>query len=212
MSNIIPVDTVLSTAYFPPIDYFVAIAKSKLAKVETCENYQKQTYRNRCNISTPTGVLSLSIPIKKTESSLISDIEIDYSKPWLQQHQRALVSAYASSPFFEYYQDEIFAMLEYKEKYLLDLNTNLLRTIVPLCGLNNELQMTSVYTPSYPEEVKDYRSLISPKKPSPIFEGENPIKEKPYYQVFSQQQGYLSNLSILDLLFNEGPNAISFLI
>lgn len=205
-------DTILSSAYFPPVDYFVAIANSStFVKIDASENYQKQSYRNRTNIYATDGLLSLIVPILKSESSKISDIEIDYSKPWVVQHERAITSAYGHSPFFEYYKDEIFGILECGEKSLLNMNMYLLRTIMSLCELRTEVQLASEYIDVYPEGIKDYRNNIHPKKVSPIFEPEGSRKIKAYYQVFSKKEGFISNLSILDLLFNEGPNASSFL-
>jgi hypothetical protein len=113
----------LSTAYFPPVEYFVAMVNNKRVKLEQYESYSKQSYRNRCNIFASDGTLSLTIPvITAGNNTPIRDIKIDYSKKWLLQHKRALVSAYMSSPFFEYYQDDIFNVLESGEEYLFDMN------------------------------------------------------------------------------------------
>lgn len=202
----------LSTAYFPPIDYFVAIANGGEVRLEQCESYSKQSYRSRCNIFACDGVLSLTIPVVTSGNNTpIRDVKVDYTKKWLQQHTRALVSAYMSSPFFEYYQDEIFAVLESGEKYLFDLNCRLLDILMENLGLNKGIVLTEDYLPSHliGGDVLDYRDKIHPKKGSPIFTEE--LKQKPYYQVFSQKYGFVSGLSVLDLLFNEGPQASSFL-
>ena len=202
----------LSTAYFPPIDYFVAIANSGNVVLEQCENYSKQSYRNRCNIFACDGVLSLTIPVVTSGNNTpVREVKIDYSKKWLLQHKRALVSAYMSSPFFEYYQDDIFGVLDSGEKYLFDLNTRLTDVLMENLGIRKTISLSEDYIPSslVGDGVADFRGAIHPKKVSPIF-GEE-LKQKPYYQVFSQKYGFISGLSVLDLLFNEGPEACRFL-
>lgn len=202
---------ILSTAYFPPIDYFVAIAASKRVLIENNDSYIKQTYRNRCRIYATDGALSLSIPIRKEhDSSCIKEVKIDYFTPWLQQHKRAIISSYGSSPFFEYYKDDIFEILDSKEESLLALNTQLLFKILELIGIEREIIPTSEYFKQYPQDT-DLRDAIHPKHQSNVYEllGK---KIKPYYQVFSDKLGFMSDLSILDLLFNEGPESSSFLL
>jgi hypothetical protein len=202
----------LSTAYFPPVEYFVAMVNNKRVKLEQYESYSKQSYRNRCNIFASDGTLSLTIPvITAGNNTPIRDIKIDYSKKWLLQHKRALVSAYMSSPFFEYYQDDIFNVLESGEEYLFDMNCRLMDVLMDNLGIAPEISLTDEYVPAslLESDVLDYRESIHPKKVSPIFGKE--IEEKPYYQVFSQKYGFISGLSILDLLFNEGPEACRYL-
>lgn len=206
-----PIAAYLSTAYFPPIDYFIAIANSVDVILEAEESYQKQSYRNRCNVYAANGVLSLSVPIRKGDTISISGVEIDYSKSWLRQHKRALVSAYSSSPFFEHYQDEIFEILDRGEPSLFTLNYLLISKILEIIGLDNNLMISTVYLSKLDDNSLDYRGSIHPKNSSPILYDKS-TKIKPYYQVFSNKQGFKSNLSILDLIFNEGPNSISFLV
>lgn len=202
----------LGTAYFPPVDYFVAIADNAGVRIEQWENYVKQSYRNRCKIFACDGVLSLTIPVLNSGNNTpIRDIKIDYSKKWLQQHKRALVSAYMSSPFFEYYQDDIFKVLDKGEKYLFDLNMGLMEVLMENIGIDKSLDLTSEYIHPFdlPKDTVDLRESIHPKKVSPIFGDLE--KQKPYYQVFSGKYGFISGLSILDLLFNEGPEAETYL-
>lgn len=207
---------ILSTAYFPPIEYFAALANSATSFIEGEEMYQKQSYRTRCHINSGNGLLILTIPALREggEHKIpIRNVKIDYSKPWLIQHKRAIEAAYMSSPFFEYYADDIFPIMDAKHDSLFDLNTTLTKKIMELIGLECNISFTDNYL--QPQQISaagmlDFRERIHPK-----WKGENLLQsmhiEKPYYQVFTNKQGFLSNLSILDLLCNEGPNSISFL-
>lgn len=230
----------LSTAYFPPVSYFAAIAEemeglikkgvdrknilptplsSSVVFIEACENYQKQSYRNRCRFYGADGVQTLSFPIlheNGTHKNLISEVKIDYSKPWVLQHKRAIISAYGTSAYFEYYQDELFAILDSQPEKLIDLNTALLDFFLQKTGLKAEINMTSefstdgtVATDSGHIQCEDLREIIHPKRQNNIL-GSLEL-EKPYFQVFSPKHGFKSDLSIMDLLFNEGPDSILYL-
>ncbi len=201
--------------------------------IEACENYQKQSYRNRCRFYAADGVQALSFPIVHeggTHKLPISEIKVDYSTPWLQQHQRAIVSAYRTSAYFEYYQDELFEIMESRPERLLDLNMALLRFFIEKTGLAVDLRLTSEYSPEgivtegfdgrsadgVAENAgcrsllcDDLREIIHPKRPNTILKELQ--LEKPYFQVFSPKYGFQSDLSIMDLLFNEGPDSILFL-
>ena len=182
------------------------IARGEGIFIEGYERYQKQSYRNRCRILASDGPLSLSIPLENSSSKDISMMRIDYSKSWILQHKRAIISAYNSSPFFVYYMDDIFALLDRRYKYLLDLNMALLEKLVVLCGIRKDITLTHSYlrTEELPSHMCDLRELIHPKK-------EAICTCESYYQVFSDRFGFVPSLSVLDLLCNEGPNAISFL-
>ena len=197
---------VLGTAYFPPVEYFHLLASYPTVMVEACESYQKQSYRNRCLIYASGGVQALQIPVchDNIRSGTVSDILIDYSREWLHQHRIAIVSAYRSAPFFEYYWDGIETILLSKPGKLFDLNLALLRHIASEMELRCEILPTESYVKDWGR--LDFRNRIHPKsKESPVFES------KPYYQIFSQKSGFIGNLSILDLLFHEGPQAADFL-
>lgn len=202
---------VLTTAYFPPVEYFFAIASSGKAVIEQCEFYQKQSYRNRCRILSASGPEALSVPVVKetTLSRPIREMKVDYDEPWLQIHKRALDAAYNSSPFYLYYKDEIMEVLDSRPAFLFDLNTKLLELLLQMAGVKADISFTEDFAKDWGEG--DFRELIHPKH-----KGENLLqtykKEKTYYQVFSDRLGFVPNLSILDLLFNEGPNSISFLL
>ena len=178
--------------------------------IEACENYQKQSYRNRCRFYAADGVQALSFPIVHeggTHKQPISEIRIDWSTPWLQQHERAITSAYRTSAYFEYYQDELFAILESRPERLFDLNMALTRFFIEKTGLAIDLRTTSEY--SRETDMDDLRESIHPKRPNTILQD---LKlEKPYFQVFARKHGFQSDLSIMDLLFNEGPDSIVYL-
>jgi hypothetical protein len=204
-----PVCAVLSTAYFPPVEYFMAAAMTGSILIEAQESYVKQSYRNRCRIYACDGVLSLTVPVSMPENSRgISMAVVDYSKPWLQQHERAIVSAYRTSAFFEYYQDDIFPILESRPAGLLDLNMALTLRLLDLLGIRCSVSLTEEYRQSYGPEFLDLRDALHPKKTVPeIFRD----RLRPYYQVFSAKFGFIPGLSAVDLLFNEGPDALSYL-
>ena len=216
--------SLLCTAYFPPIEYFVALANSAKAEIESGEMYQKQSYRTRCHINGANGLLVLTLPVLRSalkEEGASShklptaDLKIDYSKPWLLQHKRALEAAYMSSPFFEYYMDDIYEILESGEESLLAMNTALTCKVAELIGLETPIKLSGreFIMPGseilVQEGISDFRDAIHPKRESHLLEK---LKlNKPYWQVFTNKQGFVPNLTILDLLFNEGPNAISYL-
>jgi hypothetical protein len=188
--------------------------------IEACENYQKQSYRNRCRFYAADGVQALSFPIVHeggTHKLPISEIKVDYSTPWLLQHERAIISAYRTSAYFEYYQDELFEILESRPERLFDLNMNLLKFFIEKTGLCVDLRITEDYSKEgivISEQGKeaiydDLREKIHPKRPNAIL-AELGL-EKPYFQVFSWKYGFMPDLSIMDLLFNEGPDSILYL-
>lgn len=187
--------------------------------IEAKENYQKQSYRNRCLFYAADGVQTLSFPIIHeggTHKIPISDIRIDWSKPWLLQHKKAIISAYRTSAFFEYYQDELFAIMDRRHERLIDLNMDILRFFLDKTGIAADVRMTEDYSRNGSvvwngSEVicDDLRETIHPKRPDGILSG---LKlDKPYFQVFANKHGFKPNLSIMDLLFNEGPNSILYL-
>jgi hypothetical protein len=196
-----------SSAYFPPVKYLSLILRANKALIESEENYLKQTYRNRCIIMSANGPSVLSVPVlsgsfRKTP---VKDIQIDYSKRWQQVHLRTLISSYKSSAFFEYYFEDIEKILLGKPKYLLDLNMQALMAVLKITGILTPVSFTDTFEPVSDNE-NDFRYSISPKKEIPgIF------SFKEYYQVFSSKFGFVPNLSILDLIFNNGPDSINFL-
>ena len=232
----------LTTAYLPPVSYLAAIAEEmeglsnrtdgdssleltpSIVYIEACENYQKQSYRNRCRFYAADGVQDLNIPIVHeggTHKLPISEIRIDWSKAWLQQHERAIISAYRTSAYFEHYMDEFFAIYAGKPEKLIDLNTSLLRFLLDKTGIAAEIRFTSEYSrdgiilpasgdnPAKEIHCTDLREVIHPKRPNSILTDLG--LEKPYFQVFAQKHGFQSDLSSIDLLFNEGPDSVVYL-
>ncbi len=193
----------LSTAYLAPVQYYCKLFQYPEVRIETCENYLKQTYRNRCTIATANGTLSLSVPIVKPDTlkCLTKDIRISDHGNWRHLHWNALVSAYHTSPFFPYYEDDFAPFYAQKYTFLFDFN-EALRTLV--CQLL-DMQPVVHYTDTFEANVlNDFRESIRPKH-----EGEDEtFHPRPYYQVFGQRYGFLPNLSIVDLLFNMGPEGL----
>lgn len=197
---------ILSTAYFAPVQYFTKFFMTNRVLIEAYENYNKQSYRNRCNILGPNGVQSLSVPILKGRSKEIpiTDIRIDYSESWQENHLRSIRTAYHSAPFYEHYIEDIASVLNEKEDSLLYMNTKLTNCITELLEIGTKLEYTSEY--HHRTKYADFRNAIHPKKqmqePDPAWQA------KTYYQVFNDRMPFVANLSILDLLFNEGPRSI----
>lgn len=207
----------LASAYFPPVEYFALLARDYIPDspvgdtsiyIEACEHFVKQSWRTRCRILGPNGPETLQIPIVHDGTRLLRDIRVDYSTPWIVRTERALDAAYQSSPFFEHYADGLFAILESQPETLLELNMALTRHTLERLGIGVELRPTQEYAPEGSVR-DDFRSLLHPKRENTVLRDLG--LDRPYYQVFAQKFGFTPGLSILDLLFNEGPDAISFL-
>lgn len=197
----------LSTAYLAPIQYYTKFLKYDVY-IEMEENFIKQSYRNRCKIYGANGELSISIPVKKTSTKIkIKDVQIDYDTKWQKLHWKSIESAYRSSPFFEFYEDDLKPFYERKYKFLIDLNAEIQKVILDNLDLQIDFKYTEEFNQQANEKFIDFREIIHPKKKmiDPEFK---PVK---YTQVFYDKYGFIPNLSIIDLLFNEGPNAIELL-
>ncbi len=199
----------LSTSYFAPVQYYTKLLEYEKVLIEQFEHFHKQTFRNRCVILGGNGPISLVVPVIKGRGPkvLIKDLKISYDTEWQRNHWRTIFSAYNSSPFFEFYRDEIEPFFELKSKFLLDFNLRINETVCVLLELENNVVLTSDFE-KVPEETSNFRELISPKNKTITDPDFQPAK---YTQVFSERFGFVPNLSILDLLFNEGPNSISVL-
>ena len=201
--------TLLSTTYFGPIQWYQKLYRSDEVQIEQWESFQKQTYRNRCLIATTNGVQALTVPIERGTSPLIKDIRISDHGNWRHLHWNALQSAYGESPFFEYYQDDIYPFFEKRWTFLLDFNEEIRQKICELIDIQPNVHLTDEYIAEtqVPAEMVSYREAICPKHPAQDPE----FKPEPYYQVYQQKHGFLPNLSILDMLFNLGPESIFYL-
>ena len=195
----------LSTTYCGPVQWYQKLYRSQAVEIEQWETFQKQTYRNRCLIATTGGVLPLSIPIEHGDSMLMRDIRISDHGNWRRLHWNALQSAYGESPFFEYYQDDFRPFYEQRWTYLIDFNEAIRRVVCQLIDFEPQVRLSADFRkPGGPD---DYRYTITPKHQ----QAEPDATFKPYYQVYRQKHGFLPNLSILDLLFNMGPESIYYL-
>ncbi len=197
-------DALIYPTYFPNIAHFVAMLKSGGVCFEICDNYQKQSYRNRAEIYGANGKLALTVPVSYSQKNrqLYKDVKIANEDNWQLQHLKSLQSAYSMSPFFEFYIDDLMPLFETKFDYILDLNLKCFEILTD--GLQLELNATkSVFFEKKPLNKSDFRPLVKRN-----YEANN---LEHYTQVFSEKHGFISNLSVLDLLFNEGPNAELYL-
>lgn len=196
---------VISTAYFPPIIWMAFLHQKKNISIDAKETYPKQTFRNRCQIATANGLMNLSIPVKKPNGNqtISEDIQIEYQENWPLQHWKSIKTAYDSSPFFLYYQDDIEELLKKNYNSLIELNETIIKELTSLMNLDIEVKYTSDFEEIIPNKT-DLRFDIHPKK-------KLQINFPKYYQTFDDKLGFLPNLSILDLLFNLGPESILYL-
>ena len=175
---------------------------------EVADNYQKQTYRNRCYICTDQGKHILSIPIKHVGGDQgrqkYKDVKLENDYQWQRQHWRTLQTAYRTSPFFEYYEDEIAPLFEKKYDFLMDFNFKTIEVIYDCLQIEIPTERTQSFQVHLPQNILDARFLVSCKN-------EQEFVQQEYVQVFGDRHGFIKNTSILDLLFNEGTNALSYL-
>ena len=192
-------EIVVSTAYLPTIEYFAFIAKSEVFYLEDAETYQKQSFRNRAHIMTAGGRQVLILPTRhETQRCCIRDVRIDYKCPWQLKHWRAIESAYSGTPYFLYFKDFLYPFFEKKYDFLFDYNLALTETLLQLFKIKKAPAFTETYKKEYHERL-DLRNRIPPKK-------ESLLSEVPYHQVFDDRFPFVGNLSVIDLLFNAGPD------
>lgn len=201
----------LHPTYFGPVSQWIAFVNAEKVTFENEDNYQKQTYRNRMYIYDSNGRLTLNIPIRHSSAlglhtkgkQLYKDVQIENEFDWQTQHWRAFKASYQTSPFFEFYEDELSPLYDRKFKFLMDFNYRCMEFVADCLQINFDTTKTNEYILK-PEDVKDYRKLVNAKS-------NHAVELEKYTQVFDEKHGFLSNLSILDLLFNEGNAALSYL-
>ncbi len=197
-------DILLHPTYFPSISQFVAIAQADTVTFEVDDNFQKQTNRNRMYIYSANGLQMLNIPVKHAIDlhQKFKDVRIENSFNWQKQHLKSLEASYRTSPYFEYFEDDIRPIFEKKHQFMMDLNFQILEILTDCLALPITYSKTEEYLKD-PVQSIDLRHLVNGKKDDSKFE--------PYVQVFDDKYGFISNLSILDLLFNEGRHAVDYL-
>ena len=200
---------ILPISYLGPLDYYSKLKQYENCLLEQYEHLQKQTIRSRCTIYSPNGALILSIPlVKRNHRQSMKEVKISYEYNWLKLHWRTLEASYRRSPFFEYYEDDLYPFyFTKKHDYLIDFNELLQEKIMELLKLKKEIEFTREYIKSYPGGV-DFRNFFSEKN---RMENDANFKIVPYMQVFETKHGFLPNLSILDLLFNTGSKALDYI-
>ncbi|MXV50495.1 hypothetical protein GS399_05875 [Pedobacter sp. HMF7647] len=192
--------------YLPPVSYYTKLIQYKNnLSIEACENFPKQTYRNRAVIQSHNGRLNLIVPVIKGSKShtKIKDVKISYDFNWQREHWLSLQTCYRTSAFFEFYEDEFSGLYSTRHNFLFDYNLGIFELINKLLKIKLSYDFTIAYEKNYDAAV-DLRESIHPKKASAE-------KHKPYFQVFEDRNGFMPGLSIVDLLFNQGPNSLNYL-
>ncbi|MEO7531280.1 MAG: WbqC family protein [Sediminibacterium sp.] len=194
---------IIDNQYFGSIDYIKILFQFSNIEFEQYESYQKMSFRNRCMVAGSNGVVGLSVPLEKGrgQKELMKDVRISHSANWRVQHLRTIESCYSRSPFFEFYRDGVWALLEKEENFLLDQNLKILDWLKKVLKCNGEISLTEEYQKTYPPEIVDCRNRLVPKNYA------QQVNDLRYTQVFEDRIGFAPNLCILDLLFCCGPEA-----
>ena len=204
----------LQTTYFGPIQWYQKLYRYDQTLIEQYDSYQKQTYRNRCVIATANGLQTLTVPVEHSVNSQelsanspkVKDLRISDHNQWRRIHWNALQSAYSESPFFDYYADDIRPFFEKRYEFLIDFNEAIRQTVCDLLDIHPNVSYTSDFS-LQPSAVDDYREVINAKHP----QADADFRPRRYWQVFEDRHGFQANLSILDLLFNMGNEAVFYL-
>lgn len=196
---------ILPMFYLPPVAWFAQLNKSKNdILIDKEEHFIKQTYRNRAHIYSPDGILALTVPVVKGAKvhTKVKDVKISYDFNWQRLHWMSLQNCYRRSAYFEFYEDSFAPFYEMRYDNLFDYNLQQLTLVLKLLKIKAEIKFTEDYEETYPERI-DLRLSLDPKKDQP--------QQKTYFQLFEEKHGFLNNLSIVDLLFNQGPQAVAYL-
>lgn len=200
----------LELQYWPPVSWLALATSNGALFLESCENYQKGSYRNRCHIAGPNGLQRLSIPLQKGkhQQTSIREVRIAYDEPWQQIHWRGICAAYGNAPFFEHFAHQIEFFYQKRFEFLFDFNLELLYFFLKKTGCEKQIQLSATFQPAPdPKQILDLRDVVSPKRPTPpdLFLPET------YPQVFLERHGFLPDLSALDLLFCCGKQSAQIL-
>ena len=197
---------VYTTVYFGPISYYAHIVKHQEIIIEAHENYNKQTYRNRCGILSANGPLTLTVPVTKGDKlkTPVREVQIFYETGWQRLHSRAILSAYRSAPFFEHYYPEIEEFFNHPYDFLWDLNMGIMKKILELLEAEIKITLSGEFISG--ANYRDYRHYFHPKQ-----KGMTKDRLPEYAQVFASKSGFIPDLSILDALFNLGPDTLRYL-
>ncbi len=204
----------LSCAYLAPVRYYTKLLGYNEVWIELNEHFIKQSYRNRCTVLTANGKQDLTVPVTEGSNSkrLIRDVVISWDHPWQKLHWKALMSAYNNAPFFEYYADSLAPFYHHKKwKFLIDFNHEIQSVVLEELGLKRQINFTTTYCPVEKQlpGLDDFRYSIDPKPGRQLMDDD--FIPSDYMQVFQEKFGFTANLSIVDLLFNEGPMALELL-
>lgn len=201
----------LTSAYLAPVQYYTKLLQYDCVLIEQHDNYGKETYRNRCNICGPNGPIKLTVPIVKYQSLKcpMRDIRVSEHGNWRHLHWNAIESAYNTTPYFEFYRDYFEPFYTRRYEYLIDFNQELCALICDLIDINPVIRLTNEYQKSFSDNEFDYREIIHPKKDYHLIDPE--FIPQPYYQVFHDKFGFIPNLSVIDMLFNCGPESLILL-
>ena len=201
----------LTTAYLAPIEYYSKLLNYDRVFIEQHDHYMKETYRNRCRICGPDGVITLTVPVVKPDTLKpeMKDIRISDHGNWRHLHWNAIESAYNTTPYFEFYRDYFQPFYEKEYTYLIDFNDELCHTVCDLIDMQPVIARTDEYLKSFAEGEYDFRDIIHPKKDYRVADTE--FVSRNYYQVFHEKLGFIPNLSIVDMLFNCGPESLILL-
>lgn len=201
-------DIIIHPVYFPSILNFALMINSGKLLFEVSDFYEKQTYRSRMYIQSANGKQLLSVQVLHTHTDgkqLYKDVKISHDFDWQKNHWRSLETAYRTSPYFEFYEDDLYPLFHHKEKYLVDLNLKIFDKLTDMLDIEKKYQLTESFQPDY-KDYSDFRYLKNAKKTLPV------VANIPKYtQMFSDRLGFMPNLSILDLIFMEGPNSLTYL-